>query len=348
MKSWMYGLGAAFGFLLCSATGAAETGPKIAVKFVVVTDLDISAKRGHPGLFEAWTSGEHLGQTFNSPGVDHPIKGDGQGTLAVLIGSGEQAAVQLMALAADGRFDFTRAYWLVTGIGYANPDQLSLGSVAWATRVMNGDRAFELDRADAPGDWPYGIVPLDVSNVPPDYPQPSLHNAAGVVYPLNSALTKLAYSLSKGLSLPELPVVRTFRGTYTGYQGAVRPPFILAGSILGSARPWHGKVLNQWASDWVQYWGKGGDPFLLGDTSDQTIAAALTTLAKMGRVDFSRVMVMRGAWAYTVPPPNQVKDKSLTEDFPGLGLAAAAAFLAGRPIFHEITGHWDRYANQAP
>ena len=181
--------------------------------------------------------------------------------------------------------------------------------------------------------------------------------------------------------------MKVYRGTFAGYSGAIRPPFILSGVILGSARVWHGKVLNQWATDWVQYWGtkaggkgegkgrhKGGDkdmdkdmdkdtdkdtdkeadksasgdPFLLSDTSDQAIAAALTALGKMGRIDFSRVMVERGAWAYSVPPPNQAKDKSLADDFPGLGLAAATTFLAGRTVFHEITGHWSRYADQAP
>jgi purine nucleoside permease len=327
---------------------SAEVGPKLAVKFVILTDLDIAAKRGHPGLFEAWVSGEHFGTTFSSPGVEHPVKSDGNGALAVLVGAGDQAAVQVMALAEDERFDLTGAYWLVTGIGCANPDQLSLGSVAWGTRVVGGDRAFELDRADAPGDWPYGVVPLDVSNVPVDYPAPSPRAPAGVVYSLNPQLAKLGFSLSQGLSLPELPAARSYRGTFAGYQGAIRPPFVLSGAILGSTRAWHGKVLNQWATDWVQYWSKGSDPFVLSDSSDHTIMAALTTLAQMGRINFNRVMVERAAWAYTMTAPNQPKDKSLDEDFPGLGLAAASAFLAGRPVFHEITGNWKRYADQAP
>ena len=349
MKSWMHSV---LAILLIGAAAvpsrAAVVGPKIVVKFVVVTDLDIAAKRGHPGLFQAWVSGEHFGTTFSSPGVDHPIKSDGNGSFAVLVGSGEQAAVQMMALGDDDRFDLTHAYWLVTGIGTANPDQLSLGGVAWGTRVVNGDRAFEMDRGDAAVDWPYGIVPLDLSNVPKDYPAPSLHDPSGVVYPLNVALTKMAFILSKDVKLPELPAARLYRSTFAGYQGAIRPPIVLSGSIVGSARYWHGKVLNQWASDWVQYWSKDGDPFLLSDTSDQAIMAALTTLAKMGRVDFHRVMVERGAWAYTVPTPNQPKDKSLDDDFPGLGMAAASAFLAARPIFHEITGHWARYADETP
>jgi purine nucleoside permease len=368
LSAWALGLLAA----VAASPVSAEVSPRITVKFVVVTDLDLAGPRGHPGVLEAWVSGEHFGQTFRSPGVQHLVAGDGHGSLAVLIGSGSQAAIQLMALIADERFDFSSAYWLLTGVGFANPEQLSLGSVAWGTAVVDGDTAYEVDRADAPPDWPYGVVPLAATNVPADYPVPSPHSNPAVVVPLNLGLAKLAYSLSKDLKLPDLPEARTYRATYGGYAGAIRPPSILSGVVLGTTRTWHGKALNLWAKDWVQFWspepktektGKKAkkkendedkdkaeekDPFLIGDTSDQAAVAALATAAQMGRVDFSRVMIVRGAGGYTLPPPDQVHDQSLAPDFPGLNLAIANVFLAGRPIFHEITGNWDQYAHETP
>jgi len=327
---------------------SAQVSPRIAVKFVVVTDLDLAAARGHPGVLQAWVSGEHFGQTFRSPGVERLVAADGHGDLAVLVGSGTQAAIQLMALTADQRFDFSSAYWLLTGVGFGNPEQLPLGGVAWGTAVVDGDTAFEVDRADAPADWPYGIVPLDATNVPRDYPVPSPRTNPGVLVPLNAALAKLGYSLSKDLKLPDLPEAKKYRATYGGYEGAIRPPLILAGVVLGTSRAWHGKVLNRWADDWVQFWTGKKDPFLISDTSDQAAVAALAAAAKLGRVDFSRVMVVRGVGGYTLPPPDQVHDQSLTPDFPGLNLAIANVFLAGRPVFHEITDHWDRYAHETP
>jgi purine nucleoside permease len=362
----------AFGLLagLASAPASAQVSPRIAVKFIVVTDLDLAAARGHPGVLQAWVSGEHFGQTFRSPGVERLVASDGHGSLAVVVGSGTQAAIQLMALISDERFDFSSAYWLLTGVGFANPEQLSLGSVAWGTAVVDGDSAYEVDRADAPSDWPYGVVPLDATNVPTDYPVPSPHSHPAIFVPLNTALAKLGYSLSKDLELPDLPDAKIYRATYGGYVGAIRPPFILSGVVLGTTRTWHGKALNLWAKDWVQFWSpekntekeekkekkkkkendkdKEKDPFLISDTSDQSAVAALAAAAKMGRVDFSRVMVVRGACGYTLPPPDQVHDKSLAPDFPGLNLAIANVFLAGRPIFHEIIDHWDRYAHEAP
>jgi len=298
---------------------AAQGTERIAVKFVVVTDLDVAAKRGRPGVFQAWVSGEHFGQTFHSPGVDHAIAGDGQGSLAVLVGSGGAAGLQLMALAADPRFDFSQAYWLLTGVGFANPDQLSIGSVAWGTAVVDGDIAYEVDRQDAPGDWPYGVVPLDGSNMPIDYPAPPPGKAGSVLTTLNYGLAKLGFTLSKDLKLADLPGMQKYRTTFAGYNGAIRPPTILSGAVVGTTRTWHGKVLNQWATDWTQFW-LSADPFLIGDTSDQSAVAA----------------------------PNQAKDDSLAANFAGFDLAAANVFLAGRPIFHEITGHWDRYAHEAP
>jgi purine nucleoside permease len=37
------------------------------------------------------------------------------------------------------------------------------------------------------------------------------------------------------------------------------PPFVLKGDNLGSSTYWHGKIMTQWANDWVKMWtgGKG-------------------------------------------------------------------------------------------
>jgi purine nucleoside permease len=41
-------------------------------------------------------------------------------------------AEQLMALLLDPRFDFTKTYWLFTGISGVDPQVASVGSAAWA------------------------------------------------------------------------------------------------------------------------------------------------------------------------------------------------------------------------
>jgi purine nucleoside permease len=40
---------------------------------------------------------------------------------------------------------------------------------------------------------------------------------------------------------------------YHGYPKALAGPEVLIGATLSSSTYWHGKLLNQWAHDWVKY-----------------------------------------------------------------------------------------------
>ncbi len=60
----------------------------------------------------------------------------------------------------DRRFDFSKAYWLMAGIGGGDPHDVSLGSAVWAEHVIDGDLGYEIDAREIPKDWPTGMVPL--------------------------------------------------------------------------------------------------------------------------------------------------------------------------------------------
>ena len=65
-----------------------------------------------------------------------------------------------MALGMDPRFDLSKAYWIVAGIGGGDPADVSLGSAVWADHVVDGDLAYEIDARQIPESWPTGFVPL--------------------------------------------------------------------------------------------------------------------------------------------------------------------------------------------
>ena len=56
-----------------------------------------------------------------------------------------KAAASVMALGLDPRFDLSKAYWIVAGIGGGDPADVSLGSAVWANHVIDGDLAYEID-----------------------------------------------------------------------------------------------------------------------------------------------------------------------------------------------------------
>lgn len=326
-------------------SGAAGASP-MSVKLVLVTD----AGPGLPGketLYDKWVQAQHLDETVGVPGLSLPLRSDGQGTLLAAVGGGVNAASQVTALGMDPRFDFSHAYWLAAGTAAVNPDVASLGSAAWAQVVVNGDEAFELDRGDAPSDWPYGIVPLGGA-APKAYPLQGKAAGQAVVFRLNGDLARGAYLLSRDAALPDRSDLRRERDTFAGFDNAARPPFVLLGDVVGSSRYWHGKVLTQWASDWAQHFGGMKTKFAMADTSDQAIAAALLTLSRARRADFRRLMVLRAGANYTVDPTGRSHDRSLAENYFGFRLAAQAAFLASEPVIRDLQDHWDNYFEEAP
>ena len=75
------------------------------------------------------------------------------GELGVVTGVGQlNAATAIMALGLDQRFDLSQAYWLIAGIAGIDPEDASIGSVAWSAYLVDGDLGHQIDaRRDAGG-----------------------------------------------------------------------------------------------------------------------------------------------------------------------------------------------------
>ena len=111
------------------------------------------------------------------------------GVLGMLTGVGTaRAAASVMALGLDPRFDFSKAYWIVAGIGGGDPADVSLGSAVWSDHVVDGDLAYEIDAREIPKDWPTGYVPLQHAT---PYEQPVRQGATGEMYTLNPGARRL-------------------------------------------------------------------------------------------------------------------------------------------------------------
>ena len=72
---------------------------------------------------------EHLDTAIPVPGVDHPLLTNGHGLYAMVCGTTSRCAVQIMALAADPRFDLRKTYFLEDGICGGDPAEAPLVSL---------------------------------------------------------------------------------------------------------------------------------------------------------------------------------------------------------------------------
>ncbi len=315
----------------------------MAVKVAVVVTFEVGADKGDkPGEFQFWAEREGWSQSIVVPGVDHPVLTDGKGTIGVISGTTARCSTQVMALVLSGAFDFSKTYWVINGIAGVNPAAASIGSAAWAHYVVDGDVAYEIDAREADPSWPYAIIPVG-STVPNQKPKRQGWEPDAMAYPLNGRLVDWAFALTRDTAIPDTDEMRAYRATYEGFPNAQKPPFVLCGETFGSCRYWHGKALTQWASDWTRLWTDGKGVMAMSDMEDQGIAAALSRLSKMGRVDFQRVLFLRTASNYCMQAPRQDVNASLHAEYAGYIPALESAYRVGSRVVHELAARGDAW-----
>lgn len=332
------------------AGNCAEAKPRpIPVKVVVVTMFERGADTGdEPGEFQYWVEREKLDRVFPFPQGYHDLRMNREGVLGIVTGIGTaRAAASIMALGLDARFDLRKAYWLVAGIAGIDPADGSLGSAVWAEWVVDGDLAHEIDAREIPPDWKTGFVPFRRS-VP--YEQPRRTTGEGESYHLNPALADWAFRLTQNAELPDTEAMQKERSQFQSPQ-ARRPPFVLQGDQLASSTFWHGKLLNEWANDWVKYHTDGKGNYVTTAMEDTGTLQSLTFLAKAGRVDIQRVLVLRTASDYDHLPTMtaaeslaQTKIGRYTAYLPAL----EAAWRVGRLVVRSLLENSSRYRDTLP
>jgi purine nucleoside permease len=322
---------------------------KIPVRVVVVTMFERGADTGDdPGEFQYWVEREKLDRVIPFPQGYHDLRMNTRGVLGMVTGMGTaRAAASVMALGLDPRFDLTHAYWVVAGIAGVNPAAASIGSAAWAEWVVDGDLAHEIDAREIPSDWSTGIIPLR-KNRPYELPKGP---PEGEAYHLNGALADWAYRFTKDVELDDNPEIRREREKFVG-ANARRAPFVLKGDTLSASTFWHGRLLNQWAIDWVKYHTDGRGSYVTTAMEDTGTLQSLTWLTKAGRVDVNRVMVLRTASDFDQQPAGMTAAESLSSlkigKYVAYVPALEAAYRVGSKVVDEIAGNWQKYRDVVP
>ena len=195
------------------AQGAPMAKP-LPIKVVVVTMFERGEDTGDaPGEYQLWVEREHLDQIIEMPAAYHHARLNKDGVLGILTGVGTaKAAASVMAVGLDPRFDFSKAYWIVAGIGGGDPADVSLGSAVWAEHVIDGDIAYEIDARQIPENWTTGYVPLRKGT---PYEEPA-NDDFGQAYTLNGALVAWALQVTRAVALPDSDALRDGADTLQG------------------------------------------------------------------------------------------------------------------------------------
>ena len=320
------------------------------VKVVVVTMFEIGADEGdQAGEFQLWKTRRNLDQRMPFPHSHHDLFfNEDSGILGMVTGIGTaKSASAIMALGLDPRFDLSQSYWLIAGIAGIDPEDASIGSVAWSSYLVDGDLGHEIDAREIPDDWTTGFFarytkfPYD-----PDRPEPT-----GEVFQANSELRDWAYALTKDAPLTDDVALSQLRALYSEHPNAQRTPFVLTGGHIAAMTFWHGDLLNDWANEWVRYWSDGATDFVTSGMEDTGTFQSLAYLDRIGNVDVDRLLVLRGGSNYTMQPPTLTAAENLLNEnkgFTGLNVSLENIYLAGSMVIDELLRNWDTYSNVTP
>ena len=350
--------------LLCALHAPAQTpAPQkpVEIKVVVLAMFEQGADTGDiPGEFQYWVERQHLTTILPNPAAYHDLRYNPEtGVLGLLTGVGTaRATASVMALGLDPRFDLTHAYFLVAGIAGIDPAVGSLGSAVWSDYIVDADLAHEIDAREIPSAteadrklWPTGYVPLGKST-PYQQPRTARFNGDdGNVYHLNSTLVSWAFNLTKDIQLPDTPQIADRRQAYN-YAPAKRPPFVLRGDNLSGSTYWHGKLMNQWARDWVKYQSDGKATYAVCGMEDTGTLQSLTWLSKAGKVDLNRVLVLRTASNYDQQREGITATESLSETkvtkYSAYLSALDSAYRVGHVVVDKLVADWPKTRTQIP
>ena len=338
----------------CEPSAASAPAP-MPIRVVVVTTFELGKDTGDvPGEFQRWVEKLPLATVLPFPQGLHPLRLNKRlGVLGMVSGEGpSRMAASMTALGYDPRFDLRHAYFLLAGIAGIDPKAGSVGSAAWAKYVVTGE-AHEIDAREIPSDWKTGYVPLQ-RTTPYERPVPPADSIWGTaVYTLNPKLVDWAYGLSKSVPLEDSVPLRKLRAKYVDTPQARKPPFVFEGDTLASGIFWVGEKLNTWAEDWTHYWTHGRGTYATTAEEDGGMLQALTFLAHTHRVDLSRVLVLRTASDYDMPPPGQTAAALLASEateagFSAFGTSVNSAYAVGSKVVLELATHWPHYRDRVP
>lgn len=323
----------------------------IPVKVVVVTMFERGADTGDPpGEFQYWVEREKLDRVIPFPAGWRNLRMNDKGVLGLCTGIGTaRAAASVMALGMDPRFDLTKAYWVVAGIAGIDPEDGSLGSAAWAEYVVDGDLGHEIDAREIPPDWKTGMIPLRKSK---PYELPRRTPDEGEIYRLTPTLVDWAFRLTRDVKLVDTDAMQKQRARYASRKNAVRPPFVLKGDTMSSSTFWHGRKLSEWANDWMRYHSDGKGNYVTTAMEDTGTLQSLDFLQAAGKVDRSRVLVLRTASNFDQQRDGITAPESLAEtkigSYAAFLPALEAAWRVGHVVVRELVGNWSRYRNELP
>ena len=307
-----------------AAPAAATTAP-IQVKVFVAAMFEIGQNTGdRAGEFQHWYERYWKGATpITVPGALNPVYCNADGVCGAVLGMGKvNSSSSMQAILLNPKLDFSKAYYVISGVAGTPPSRGTIGEVNWATWLVD----FDLGHRWAPEEGKPGA--------PTFMPRKGYENYRR--FQLNPALVGWAMKLSADTPLKDSDAARTYRLRYPD-AAARRAPFVGTGTHITGDTFFHGPGMSRQA----QYIAKlyGADDYVITE-----MEAAAITLVIQRTHPIDRVMSLRGAVNFDQGNPRETTlehlDPAPGQTAGGFAETVENIELVGSRVVDHITTNW--------
>lgn len=318
-------------FALSSAVNGTET--PIKVKVFIAAMFEIGANSGDKaGEFQHWyTRYFAKSQPIKVKGALHPVYCNDDGVCGSVLGMGKVgSSASMQAIILDPRFDVTRSYFMISGVGGAPPSRGTIGDVSWATWLVDYDLGHRWKANEGePGAATF-------------MPRKGYENIRK--YQLNSDLVNWAIAFSQSIKLKDSKEAKAYRMRYPDQQ-ARRSPAVTYGTHMTGDTFFHGPGLSAQA----QYIAKlyQADNYMITEMEAAAIAQVLNR-----SVGTSRIMSLRGAVNFDQGHPDETTlqhlDPAPGETAGGFAETVENIVLVGGVVTDHIVENWSSWKSGVP
>ncbi|KAI0367097.1 purine nucleoside permease [Pilatotrama ljubarskyi] len=249
------------------------------------------------------------------------------------------AAATITALVLSPVFDLTRTYFLIAGIAGISPKLGTLGSVTFARFAVQVALQYEFDAREMPANFSTGYVPQG-SYSPDEYPQ-ELYGTE--VFEVNDNLRQLAIEMARTGTLFDDAQSQEYRAHYashSAFAAGAAAPSIVACDTATAGVFWTGNLLAEAFENTTTLWTNGSATYCTTQQEDNATLEPLLRGALAGRVDFSRIIIMRTASDFDRPYPGESAATNLFLMSPGYDISIKNIPAAGVPVVTGIVSQW--------
>jgi purine nucleoside permease len=315
-----------------AATAPAAPAP-VHVKVFVAAMFEIGANTGdRAGEFQHWYERYWMSaQPITVPGALNPVYCNADGVCGAVLGMGKvNSSASMQAILLNPQFDFSQAYYMLTGVAGTPPSRGTIGEVSWATWLVD----YDLGQRWAPEE--------NTPGAPTFLPRKGYENYRR--FQLNPQLVAWAMKLSAGTPLQDSEAARKYRMRYPE-AAARRAPFVGTGTHMTGDTFFHGPGLSKQA----QYIAKlyGADDYVMTE-----MEATAITLVINRTHSTERVMSLRGAVNFDQGSPGETTLQHLDPEpghtAGGFDETVSNVEAVGSRVVDHIVADWPAWRQGVP